>query len=47
MRLHAEIKMIGGDSSFRPWRWLLVSLAGFMFWSALIAAVRQVVVLML
>lgn len=42
MRVHAELKMIDdGDAGFRPWYWLAVSLAGFLFWSAVIAAVRQ------
>jgi hypothetical protein len=32
----------GNDKGFRPWRWLGVSLAGFLFWSAVIAAGRMV-----
>lgn len=45
MRVHAEIKILsdgGAEMVSRPWRWLLASLAGFLFWSAVIAAVRQV-----
>lgn len=42
MRVHAELKMIdAGEVKVRPWYWLAVSLAGFLFWSAVIAAVRQ------
>lgn len=49
MRLHAEITMLGNDdgAGFRPWRWLAASVASFLFWSAVIAAVRQVVGLLL
>lgn len=45
MRVHGEIAIFNDDGSHmfkRPWRWLLASLAGFLFWSAVIAAVRQV-----
>lgn len=46
MRLHAEITMVGGDADTlrgKLAKWLIISLAGFLFWAAMIAAVRQVI----
>ena len=45
MRLHAEITAMNNDGSpllSRPWRWVLVSLAGFVFWSAVIGSAMLV-----
>ena len=43
MRLHAEVTMLdAGKELPRPLLLLASSLTGFMFWSAIIAAVRQI-----
>jgi hypothetical protein len=46
MRVHGELKVIDGNGAplfSWPLRLLLASVAGFLFWSAVIAAIRQLV----